>query len=176
MCYLLTVAFSNPIEAPLQNGDLRLEPFKLGGGGHHYETNLFPYSLTANSCSCDLISSDKLSPVAEHELRSLRSSLKKAGLSKSKIRKKVRERQNSFAKLKILRDDVKDLINKVSQSQSVIELILHWHSGDFSQERFSVTNNPAEDWNGRNTINQIVEDVRYRYLIPNPHTSMSGIQ
>lgn len=130
-------------------------------GGHEYAPELCVYSITSGGCSCDLVTIGTAAEAIEKKTSKLLSIYKKKGWSQAKIDRALKDRIEVSQARSALRADVIDFLDRQLTKQNHIELILHWHSGEFETEKFDLSGIENCDVHGRFQISELQENICY---------------
>lgn len=164
MCYLLTFAVPKPIQNFEESRSLTVSSFKNKGGGHQHTAGWSVYKLTTGSCSCDLINLQITDASQGAYLAKARAKFEKKGWSQAKIERAMADKIGATdPPPPPLRPDAVALLSVYLKQQGHLDLIIHWHGGQFASEPFELRDTvhvqPAEEVH----LNDPQEDFLYQF-------------
>ncbi len=162
MCYFMTFATPHEMSIERSRAGLLISPYPQRKSGHRYEGSLFIYSITEGGCSCPLVHIPHEASDGVNTQRILEAKYRKAGWSEAKAQ---RAAADSIAKRKPdshgLRGDVRQMLTQLTRSHGRLEFIIHFHNGDFLDDKFEVSSEETMHAENLNEAFTPKPDCRY---------------
>ena len=173
MCYLVTFATNEPLDDSQRPKNIYLAGHSEDVTGHYFPNAKFVWAATRGGCSCDLVRTAHY--LAEEKAREakklekLHKSYKQKGWRQSKVDRAIsdatrnRELKTSTQSSRCFDSEFGEFLDGVLVHSKTLELILHWHSGEFFGETFDIVETVHISSQKPSLFEMLAVDTRYSW-------------
>jgi len=138
MCHFLTIAVpgKDVPEVPEEfRRSIHFDQHNNRSVTEHSPRDWTCFTATSGGCSCDFYRAPNN---ATRDISKLEKKYRKKGWSDAKIQRALESQKDTTTRSAGLRDDILDLVTRLTTHFGEIRLALHWYSGDVDTEKFTL--------------------------------------